>query len=276
MSELNSSNLDGIRIVYGKRPREHEKEFTEFMCYESGRADIDASQVKGPFDEPWLNVIHAYEPASMPAFEQVLRIDTIRERIRGKVLDVGAGTCWLTAKASLLATVDQVFALDLSEKFACTTGVRILRHFNAELHKITFVISDFNEIPLGDETVDCALLFATIHHSLSPIKTLQEVARCLKKKGTLMILENPSSTIKIQGARKKSLELSKSTTEVAYTKRELDYLIQVANIGTVQCFPLDILSRGGLKMVLRRILRFLTVEDLLVNPPTYLFLVAKS
>lgn len=268
--------IDSIRVIHGKKPKIHEKEFTEMLNYESGQADIDASQVTGPFSEPWLNVISTHEPASMPAFDQVLRIDYLREKIRGRVLDVGSGTCWLTAKTSLLPTVDQVFALDLSEKFMCTTGVRVMKYFNAELGKITFVISDFNKIPLDDESLDCAFLFATIHHSLAPIKTLQEVGRCLKKNGALMILENPCSLIKIRNGRKQALELSKSVTEMAYTKGELEYMIEAANIGNVQSFPFDILSGRGLKMAVRKILRYLGVEAVLINPPTYLFVVEKN
>jgi SAM-dependent methyltransferase len=268
--------IDGIRVIHGKQPKTHEKESVEMLNYESGQADIDASQVAGPFSEPWLNVIHTHEPASMPAFDRMLGIDNLREKIRGKVLDVGAGTCWLTAKTSLLPSVDQVFALDLSEKFLRTTGLRILRYFNAELGKITFVISDFNEIPLDDESLDCAFLFATLHHSLSPIKTLQEVARCLKKKGVLMILENPCSVTKIRKGRKTALELSKSVTEIAYTRGELEYMIDAANIGKVESLPFDILSSPGIKMAVRKILRHLGVEDALLNPPTYLFVVQKN
>jgi SAM-dependent methyltransferase len=271
-----TKDLEGIQIIYGKRPKEHEKEFSELLNYESGQADIDASQATGPYSEPWLNVINTHEPASMPAFDQVLRIEHLREKIRGRVLDVGSGTCWLTAKISLLPTADQVFALDLSEKFMCTTGLRILKYFNAELRKITFVISDFNEIPLEAESLDCVFLFATIHHSLSPIKTLQEVARCLKKKGVLMILENPCSVINIRQGRRRALELSKSVTEMAYTRGELEYMTEAANIGKVETVTFDILSSRGIKMAVRRIFRRLGIEDVVLNPPTYLFVVEKN
>ena len=269
-------DIESMRVIHGKKPKAHEKEFSEMLKYESGQADIDANQVPGPFSEPWLNVIHAYEPASMPAFEEVLKTDILSEKIHGKVLDVGAGTCWLTAKVSLLPCVEQVFALDLSEKFLSTTSARILKYFHADVNKVTFVISDFSEIPLEDESVDCALLFASIHHSLSPIKTLQEVGRCLKKKGALMVLESPCSVVGIRNGRRRALEQSNAVTEIAYTKAELEYLIEVANIGKVQCFPFDVLSRRGIKMVVRKILRYLGVEDVLLNPPTYLFLVEKK
>ncbi len=48
-----------IPVIYGRRPKNYEKEFSELMVYDSGQADIDARQGSGPFKEPWLNVISA-------------------------------------------------------------------------------------------------------------------------------------------------------------------------------------------------------------------------
>lgn len=276
MPPLEFERLDKIPVIYGRRPRIHEKEFSELKHYESGCADMEADYVKGPFGEPWLNVVNAYEPSSMPAFEQILRLEGLRKKIYGKILDLGAGTCWLTAKLSLLPDINQVFALDLSERFMFSAGMRVLKYLHAEFPKITFVVSDFNEIPLENESIDCAFLFGSIHHSLSPIKTLQEVSRCVKKGGVIMILESPISSIRIWAARERSFGLNKNATEIAYTMRELEYIIKISNLGLVKRYSLDILSKGGIKMLVRRILRKFGVEDLLINPPTYLFMVEKN
>ena len=90
-----------------------------------------------------------------------------------------------------------------------------------------------------------------------------------------MILENPCSVLKIRQGRRRALELSKSVTEMAYTRGELGYMAEVANIGTVESFPFDILSSRGVKMVVRKLLRHFSVEHVLLNPPTYLFVVEK-
>ena len=45
--------------------------------------------------------------------------------MRGTVIDFGAGTCWVTARLSRLAPVDEVVALDLSERFMTWVGARI-------------------------------------------------------------------------------------------------------------------------------------------------------
>lgn len=263
-----------IPIIRGRRPVVHEKEYREWSKYESGSADIDAAQVPGPFPEPWLNVVRAFEPASMPAFDRLLSSADLRRRIRGTVLDIGAGSCWLTAKVSLLPDVDRVFSVDLSEGFLCGAGLRVLRHLGAEMSKVTFVASDFNELPLESGLADCAFLFATLHHSLAPIRTLREVGRCVRTGGVMFILENPASVRKIRQARRTALGLSADVTEIAYTLGELEYLIDVAAIGKASRFTYDILSSAK-KMPLRRLVRRFGLENVLLDPPTYLWAIEK-
>jgi ubiquinone/menaquinone biosynthesis C-methylase UbiE len=211
----------------------------------------------------------------MPALQRILAQDELRSHVRGTVLDLGAGSCWLSALVSRLPQVDRVIALDLSESFLLSVGVRVLKHLGADFSKVVFAASDFNEIPLESESVHCAFVFAAIHHSLSPIKTLQEVGRCLRRGGVMMVLENPSSVRQITQTRERALAMSSDVTEVAYTRGELEYTLRVAGVGSFETLPLDILSRRGVKMVVRRILRVCGLEDLLINPPSYLFVVTK-
>ena len=265
-----------IPILRGYIPAPTEKEYKEMMTYDSGKGEEDAKKTPGPYSEPWLNVIHTHEPASIPAFDHVIAHPEIRKGIHGTVLDLGAGTCWLSAKLSLLPEVKKVYSLDLSEKFITTVGTRILNYFKACLEKINFVVSDFNQIPLENESVDAAFLFASLHHSLVPVKTLKEVGRCVKKGGYIYVLENPTASIHIEAERKKCLALSTDVTEFAHTKRDWIYLMKVANVGPITVYPFDILSRGGLKGFIRKWLRKWDIEDLIINPPTYLFAIKKE
>lgn len=246
------------------------------MHYESGRADRDARQTAGASAEPWLNVLRTHEPGSMPAFDWIVSQPELRARIHGKVLDVAAGSCWLSAKAALLPEVEQVYALDLSERFLRTTGERIVRHFGADPEKVTFVASDFNHIPLEDGSLDCAFLFAAIHHSLSPIKTLQEVGRCLRPGGAILVVESPSSLVHIRRQRRRSLALSEHVTEIAYTREELEYVMAVACVGPVHALPLQAAGGRPVRRMVRHLLRRLGWEDAVLTPPTYLFVIEKS
>lgn len=256
-------------------PDPWEKEFAELQNYESGRADADAAAVAGDDPEPWINVIRTYEPAAFPAIDRLMGHSELRARIRGQVIDVGAGTCLLSARLSQLPEVERVYALDLSERYLTTTATRMLRRLGAEEHKLTFVASDFNDIPLEPASVDAAFLFAAIHHSLAPIKTVQEIGRILKPGGTLFILEHPRSVLRIRHWRRHSLSLSERVTEIAYTREELEYLFANAKVGPWVTHRWDVLSRPGPRRWLRRLVRMAGLEDF-IAPPNYLWVITKT
>lgn len=268
----------GIPIIRGKVPAPGDGEYGEMRHYASGGAQSDADAVGSGSAEPWIDVIRKYEPSAFPATERLLADEVLRARIKGTAIDVGAGTCFLTAKVSQLPSVDHVYAIDMSEEFLTSTGARILEHFNAEPGKVTFVASDFNAIPLPDAFADTAFIFAAIHHSLSPIKTLQEVARVVKPGGTIFILENPVSVLKIRQVRRYFLSLSRTgnVTEIAYTRRELEYVIDNAKIGDWEAHTWDVLGRPGPRRWIRHLLRALKLEDILLNPPNYLFAIRRA
>ncbi len=256
-------------------PEPWEKEFQEQAHYASGRADAAAAEMAGDAPEPWLKVIETHEPSAFPSITKLLNDPALRPRIRGAVIDVGAGTCILSAQLSQLPEVSQVFALDLSEEFLTTTSLRILRHAKADESKMTFVASDFNAIPLPTASIDAAFIFAAIHHSLSPIKTLQEVGRLVKPGGTIFILENPSSVLTIRERRRNALAISEETTEIAYTLDELRYVIDNANIGTCDVRVWDVMSRPGPRRWLRAIARWAGLEHVLLAPPNYMFVITR-
>ena len=120
----------------------------------AGRAVI----IAGGAAEPWVEVIRQFEPSAFPAVSRLLAHPDLSARIRGTVIDVGAGTCFLSAKLSRLAAVERVYPIDLSEAFLTSTGARMLQHFDAAVDKVTFVATDFNEIPLPDASADAAFI----------------------------------------------------------------------------------------------------------------------
>jgi SAM-dependent methyltransferase len=264
-----------IPVIRGKEVKQTEKEFREMLNYDSGDADRCARTIPGRHAEPWLNVIDSHEPSSLPGFELILKNPAVRARMRGKAMDVGAGTCWLSAKLSRLPEVDQVLAVDLSERFLATVGLRVMKQFEADLRKLTFVTSDFNDMPIESESADCAFLWASIHHSLTPIKTIREVGRCLKKGGTLFVFESPFGLRRISQARKEYLALSSNVTEIAYTRSELEYLFANANVGEVEALPLDVLTRSGWRRAVRHVVRRLGMEHVIFSSTTYLFTITK-
>src|SRR5262245_61841754 len=141
-----------IPVIRGAGLKERSPEAIESEKYESGSADEDARAVPGRHEEPWLNVLEQFEPGSPPALEHVIAHPKLGPRVRGKVIDFGAGTCWVTARLSRLASVDEVVALDLSERFMTTVGARIIEQTGADASKIRFAVSSFNETPFGNDS----------------------------------------------------------------------------------------------------------------------------
>jgi SAM-dependent methyltransferase len=260
-----------LPVILGQLPDPDEPEFREMSVYESGVADEAAKASPGRHAEPWLNVLEAHEPANLPAIDYALAHPELGPRIHGRVLDLAAGTCWVSAKLSRLGRVAEVVALDLSRRFLTTVGVRMIQCFEGDIAKIKFAASSFNRIPFEAESFDCVFLVAAIHHSLSPIKTLIEARRVLKPGGTLIVLEHPSSVVGVRANRDKSLALSRSTqaTELCYTRGEFEYMIRHAGFGDLSFRPFPPEASTFLRNLVRQTLRRTGLEDLL-RPPLYL------
>jgi SAM-dependent methyltransferase len=247
-----------------------EPEYRELDKYESGAADQDARRIQGPHAEPWLNVLEQCEPASPPAVEFALAHPEIAPLVRGRAIDLGAGTCWLTARLSTLPAIEDVVALDMSERFLTEVGSRVIRQRGGRAEKVRFAVGSFNRIPFPPASFDCAFLVAAIHHSLSPVKTLLEARRVIAPAGALLLVESPSSILGVHENRRRAIEISRSSgaTEICYTAGELRYLLQHSGFERITFHPVNVLTRGPVRRVLRGLLRASGLENVF-KPPVY-------
>ncbi len=265
-----------MEIIRGRIPEVGEREYQEMMHYEGEQAERDAAATLGPSDEPWENVIALHEPMSKHALEWITSHPELAPVVNGKVLDIAAGSCWLTALTSRIEGVEGVWALDLSERFLTETGIRVIRKLEGREDRIHFAVSDFNQMPFEDDFFDCAFLFSALHHSLAPVKLLREALRCIRPGGSLFILESPSSVLRIGSNRRHSLSMSAGpVTEIAYTKAEEEYLVQLACLPVGKNEGSKYFFRGlpsprprMCKEAVKAVLRFLGLESAL-KPPTY-------
>jgi SAM-dependent methyltransferase len=262
MTEKPDTDAEEIRIVRGHQPLAEEPEFRERHGYESGRAELQAATISGPHQEPWLNVLSVYEPGSQPSLKQALASPRISQRMKERVVDLGAGTCWASAEISKLESVDEVVAVDLSEGFLRRVGVRMINELGGNLDKVRFVAGSYEKVPEPDGAFQAALLIASIHHAVAPLRVLLECRRLLKTGGLLLMIENPSAVLGIERRRRQCLELTKSTetTEIAYTRGELNYLLCHAGFEEITWQAADGFSRNPLKRWVRRLLRAADVE----------------
>jgi SAM-dependent methyltransferase len=261
------STYCGPSITRGTLPEAGSPEYVEMMKYESGDADKDAEGVPGVHADPWLNVLDACEPGSPPALREALGDPEFGSRIAGRVIDLGAGTCWATAEVSRLNRVTEIVALDLSARFLTTVGARIIVHHQGRMEKVRFAVSKFDQIPFPNEYFDCVMLIAALHHAIAPLLVLLESRRVLRLGGILLVIEQPAAVLGISRRRKSGLTLTAASgaTEIAYTRGELDYLLACAGFGQRKFKAVGMFSKNPLKSFARRTLRGLGLEDLVLS-----------
>lgn len=264
-------------VVVGTLPPEGSREHSEMMHYESGAADREVLARGKSLAEGWLEVAREFEPPSMPGADAFLAHPRWGSAIRGRVLDAGAGTCWLTAKLSTLPNVEEVDALDLSPRFLSETGGAIIEHLGGDLSRVRFTASDFTEMPYPDATFDAAWLVASIHHSRRPLQTLQEVGRVLRDEGIVVVIELPIAPHRLRKARNHAHVAGRGIiTERVYTDRQFRDLFARSGFTVADAIPVDAVTPVGWRRAVRGGLRMVRLERLLAPPPTVYVLVKRT
>jgi len=134
-----------------------------------------------------------------------------------RILELGAGNCWLTAK---LAENYKCVALDIltafpkglesADIFIKQTGIFFER-----------VVADMKDLPFKDDSFDIVLINSALHHSPDLEMTLKEIYRILSPAGKLILLNEPSVGWFGGGERKKiSQDRKHGINENRYTIQE--------------------------------------------------------
>lgn len=98
-----------------------------------------------------------------------------------KVLDFGAGTCWMARTLAMLGC--EVTAVDVSRK-ALDVGERLIRSDAlADQLNVEFVALSGEELPFPDEHFDRVICFDALHHVPDQHVAIREFARVLKPGG---------------------------------------------------------------------------------------------
>lgn len=150
----------------------------------------------------------------------------------GKVVELGAGSCGLSACLTRLPNVTHVYAIDIS-----LTRMERMINLSFEILggdkiKIEPVSSDFNaRLPFDDESLDAVLFDAALHHSRNMWNLLAECNRILKKGGTL--IAQRESYLSAMRAKKQlacllqTPEVSSNVSENMYLKEQYEYYLAV-------------------------------------------------
>ena len=112
------------------------------------------------------------------------------ELIHGTGIDLGGGIGCISSTLARRNAVDKIYCVELVEDAVklCHTIVKqeILKE---EKHKVISVIGDYDNLELEDNSIDFAVSWDSMHHSIDPIKTFKECKRVLKKNGLFIIVD---------------------------------------------------------------------------------------
>jgi SAM-dependent methyltransferase len=113
--------------------------------------------------------------------------------LRGKVLEQGAGICWLSAYLSKFPAIEEIVSLELSEeRIRAFRGPSLSLFDGADPAKIRYVVGDMHRIDLPDGTFDMVVCDAVLHHADNLIAMLRESWRALKPGGWFVALREPT------------------------------------------------------------------------------------
>ena len=125
------------------------------------------------------------------------------EFIQGIGIDLGGGVGCISSTLAKRKNVKKIYCVELVEE-AVTMCQPIVKHeiLKENDNKVISVVGDFDNLDLENHSIDFAVSWDSMHHSMDLIKTLKECKRVLKKNGIFIIVDRahnnstPDSEIK--------------------------------------------------------------------------------
>lgn len=148
----------------------------------------EASHPVGDFgsEAEWLRAIREDYPKFIPFLTKRCGLD-----IRGRVLEIGAGTGWFSAELSKLPPVVEIITTDVSAKLLKTEAPKMFKLLKASTAKITRQPADFSKLPFPANHFDFAVCADALNRAVNVLRVLREVRRVLKPGGQFIAIREP-------------------------------------------------------------------------------------
>jgi len=106
----------------------------------------------------------------------------------GRILDLGAGSCWMSYRLALANY--RPFAVDLLTNLR--DGMGAAEHFRSHLPAMfPRFQAELVRLPFQDEQFDAVIFNASFHYAENYVATLAEALRCVRSGGTVIISDTP-------------------------------------------------------------------------------------
>lgn len=246
-------------------PPERQNALSQFLHeYEivrraEGRGSTDAAYYRAlPFVAGTVDGWKVRAQSYQTLLNRVIKpLETVKKRPL-KILDLGAGNCWLSYR--LAQRRHHVAAVDLLVNG--WDGLGVLSHYDVVF---TAVQAEFDQLPLAPEQVDLAIFNASFHYTVDAVATLRMVKRVLRPGGLIVIMDtavyqDPSSGRQMVQEREAGYQQTYGfpsnalTSEQYLTFARLAELTEQTAIGWENVWPIPRWRRlvRQLKVVMRR------------------------
>ncbi len=113
------------------------------------------------------------------------------ESFKGNGVDLGSGVGCISATIATKENVKQIYSVELVESVVKLCQPIIIKKIlnPKDRNKVISVIGDFDNLKLKDNSINFAVSWFSMHHSLDPVKTFKEANRVLKKGGRFIFAD---------------------------------------------------------------------------------------
>jgi SAM-dependent methyltransferase len=183
---------------------------------------------------------------------------------RGAILEIGAGSAWLSAELSKIDAVSSVTAVDFSDWLVSEIMPVVFAELGADVGKIERRRGDFHDLSgFGPARFDWVFADSALHHATDVTRVLREVAAVLKQGGSLVALREPVKPLLAGRIQQSRAEVEKAlqehgVPEPLYSRREWDQFFAGSGLD-LRWHPVVLSS--GLRGAAGRLLNGITKAD---------------
>jgi SAM-dependent methyltransferase len=199
------------------------------------------------FPEPRLEV-----PRFIERKELVRKLEWSLDRAglepAGTIVDLGAGTCWLSAVLVRRPEVERSIAVEFSRRRLEELAPVAIAYLGAPAEKVDRVVGDFYNHGLGTEIAGWVFMDAAFHHAADPVRLARVAYDLLRPGGQFVLFREPTLST-LRRTRTHGVEDQHGSFEREYHAR--GYLDFLRRAGFEACkFP----APGGFRSVKARAL----------------------
>jgi len=155
---------------------------------------------------------------------------------RGTVVELGAGTCWLSATLALHAEVQRAIGVEFSRHRLEALAPVAIAAIGAPAARIERRRADFNDPGLPDGCADLVVTDAAFHHAADPGHLARVAFGLLRPGGTLLLFREPT-LVPLRRTRDHGIEDEHGSFEHEYSARGYEQLLRAAGFSDVRRVP---------------------------------------